>query len=80
VTLLDRLNATLLDSKERLRRLESSLRDVLQAAKNPGTEFGSDEYLALAAEIRKQIEREQESIARMEKLRSTVRLRPEPSR
>ncbi|MDA9408895.1 hypothetical protein XH80_19820 [Bradyrhizobium sp. CCBAU 45384] len=65
----------MLDSKERLRRLESSLGDPLKAAGSPGTEFGSDDYLALAAEIRRQVEREQQSIARLEKLRTTVRLR-----
>jgi hypothetical protein len=52
VTLLDKLNASLLDNKERLRRLESLIEDMLKAAQEPNTELGAEQYLAFAAELR----------------------------
>jgi hypothetical protein len=69
MTLSDRLNARLLDEKERLRRLESLIDDVLKASRQLNTEFSSEEYVAHAADLRIQASRCRERIARLEKLR-----------
>jgi hypothetical protein len=75
VTLLDKLNASLLDNKERLRRLEGLIEDMLKAAQDPDTELGAEQYLAFAAELREEAEETRKSIARLEKLRSIERSR-----
>ncbi|WP_213290988.1 hypothetical protein [Bradyrhizobium sp. sGM-13] len=73
MTLLDELDAKLLDNKERLRRLDSVIDDLLKAALHPDSELGSSEYLAEAAEFRQKAQETRELIAELEKLRSARR-------
>lgn len=70
--LLDRLNARLLDNKERLRRLESTIDDVVKAAAEVGTDAGSAHYLRLADELKGDAERTRKLIERFEQLRRKI--------
>lgn len=75
MTLLERLNAHLLASKEQLRQLEGGIEDLLKCAKEAGSAVGSEEYLAEIERCRETADKVRRSIDRLEKLRAGVRSR-----